>query len=368
MLGIARPDPLAWADPTCLGPAQEVPTGVSQRVPSLHPGLSVVIPAYRSPGTLGRVCEELQRHVAPLVAAFEVIFVDDGSGDGTWASIQRLAATRSWVRGLTLLRNYGQHNALLAGLRQARLPLILTIDDDLQNPPDQVPTLLAALTDDVDLVYGTPMEEPQSRWRNLASTATKRAMATALGPDVFPRPSAFRLFRRELVSAADTVNDPYISIDVLLSWATSRIIDVPVQFRARDAGRSGYTVRKLVRHALNMITGYSTRPLQWVSAFGLLIALVGFALLALVVVSYLLNGRQVAGFTFLAAALCLFSGVQLLSLGGVGEYIGRMHFRTMGKPPYVVRAMTRPAAATDQPAGREWPATETRQDSVGAER
>lgn len=310
--------------------------------PSIRPGLSVVIPAYRSPGTLGSVCDELQRHVAPLVAELEVIFVDDGSGDGTWASIQELAARHPWVRGLTLLRNYGQHNALLAGLRQARLPLILTIDDDLQNPPDQVPVLLAALTDEIDLVYGTPTEERQSWWRNLASTATKRTMATALGPDVYPRPSAFRLFRRELVSAADTVSDPYISIDVLLSWATSRITDVPVRFRERAAGQSGYTLKKLVRHALNMITGYSTRPLRWVSAFGLLIAVLGFALLAFVMVSYVMNGRQVAGFTFLAAALSLFSGVQLLSLGVVGEYIGRMHFRTMGKPPYVVRAMTKP--------------------------
>lgn len=343
---------------------------MSQPGPSIRPGLSVVIPAYRSPGTLGRVCDELQLHVAPLVSELEVIFVDDGSGDGTWASIQELAARHPWVRGLTLLRNYGQHNALLAGLRQARLPLILTIDDDLQNPPDQVPTLLAALTDDVDLVYGTPTEERQSWWRNLASTATKRTMATALGPDVYPRPSAFRLFRRELVSAADTVSDPYISVDVLLSWATSRITDVPVRFREREAGQSGYTLKKLVRHALNMITGYSTRPLRWVSAFGLLIAVLGFALLAFVMLSYVMNGRHVAGFTFLAAALSLFSGVQLLSLGVVGEYIGRMHFRTMGKPPYVVRAMTKPTTgpgAGPDPGGPAQAATDPGQ-SVGANR
>lgn len=304
------------------------------------------------------------------MAELEVILVDDGSGDGTWASIQQLAAGRPWVRGLTLLRNYGQHNALLAGLRQARLPLVLTIDDDLQNPPDQVAALLAALTDELDLVYGTPMEEPQSRWRNTASTVTKQAMATALGPDVYPRPSAFRLFRRELVSAADTVSDPYISVDVLLSWATSRITDVPVRFREREAGQSGYTLKKLVRHALNMITGYSTRPLRWVSAFGLLIAVLGFALLAFVMLSYLMNGRHVAGFTFLAAALSLFSGVQLLSLGVVGEYIGRMHFRTMGKPPYVVRATTKPTTgpgAGSDPGGPAQAAADPG-PSVGANR
>jgi undecaprenyl-phosphate 4-deoxy-4-formamido-L-arabinose transferase len=124
---------------------------------------------------------------------------------------------------------------------------------------------------------------------------------------------------------------------------------VAVEFRPRTQGQSGYTLKKLVRHALNMITGYSTRPLRWVSGFGLMIALFGFGLLAFVMVSYLINGRQVAGFTFLAAAISLFSGVQLLSLGMVGEYIGRMHFRSMGKPPYVIRAATSRESTTGSP-------------------
>ncbi len=314
-----------------------------------HPGMTAVIPAYRSPGTLRSVCVELQTHVAPQVDRLEVVFVDDGSGDDTWATIQSLASEFDWVRGITLLRNYGQHNALLAGLREARLPLVLTIDDDLQNPPDQVHLLLGALTDDLDLVYGRPIAEPQGPLRNLASRATKRSMAAALGPDVYPRSSAFRVFRRELVSASSAVQDPYISVDVLLSWATNRITDVPVEFRERADGRSGYTFRRLVRHAVNMITGYSTRPLRWVSGIGMLSALFGFGLLAFVVGSYLVRGTAVAGFTFIAAAVSLFSGVQLLSLGVVGEYIGRMHFRSMGKPPYVVRATTDPASRTGSP-------------------
>jgi glycosyltransferase involved in cell wall biosynthesis len=300
---------------------------VTEPTPAKHPGLSVVIPAFRSPGTLRQVCLELDRHVAALVDELEVIFVDDGSGDETWATIQSLAAEFPWVRGLTLLRNFGQHNALLAGWRQARLPLVLTIDDDLQNPPDQVHLLLDAMSDTVDLVYGRPVAERQSWLRTL-------------GPDVYPRSSAFRLFRRHLIEASASVQDPYISIDVLLSWATSRINDVPVEFRPRTHGRSGYTLGKLVRHALNMATGYSTRPLRWVSAFGFMVALFGFVLLTFVMVSYFVVGRQVAGFTFLASALSLFSGVQLLSLGVLGEYVGRIHFRSMGKPPYVIRETT----------------------------
>ena len=115
---------------------------------------------------------------------------------------------------------------------------------------------------------------------------------------------------------------------------------MPVEFQQRVAGRSGYSISRLIRHALTMITGYSTRPLRWVSAMGLLISLFGFLLLLYVLGSYLTYGRQVEGFTFVAAAVSLFSGVQLLSLGVVGEYIGRIHLRSMGRPAYLVRATT----------------------------
>lgn len=312
-------------------------------------GISVVVPAYRSPGTLERLCDEVELHVAPLVDTIEIIFVDDGSGDGTWAEIERLSADRPHVHGITLLRNYGQHNALLAGLRAARLPLILTIDDDLQNPPRVVAQLFDKLTDEIDLVYGRPVQEPQSGLRNVASKLAKRLMSSALGPDVYPHPSAFRLFRRELVGAADSVRDPTISVDVLLSWATHQITDVTVDFDQRSSGASGYTLRRLVRHAVNMITGYSTRPLRWMSAFGLLCAALGFVMLVWVLVRYFLGDIGVAGFAFLAAAITLFSGVQLLSLGVLGEYIGRMHFRSMGKPPYAIRGATaRTSEAPDQ--------------------
>jgi undecaprenyl-phosphate 4-deoxy-4-formamido-L-arabinose transferase len=300
-------------------------------------GISVVVPAYRTPGTLPALCEQLLEHVEPLTEELELVVVDDGSPDDTWRSIQEIVARHQWVRGIRLLRNYGQHNALLAGMRAARLPLILTMDDDLQNPPGEVHQLVEALTDDVDLVYGTPIEEPQSIGRNAASILTKRTMARLLGPDVYPKSSAFRLFRRELLGGAEEVHDPFLSIDVLLSWSTTRVTSVDVHFARRTEGRSGYSFRKLVRHAFNMITGYSTRPLRIVSVLGFLFATFGFGLLAFVLLRYVFGSTDVAGFTFIAAAISMFSGVQLLSLGVVGEYLARMHFRSMGRPPYVVR-------------------------------
>ncbi|WP_423979366.1 glycosyltransferase family 2 protein, partial [Ilumatobacter sp.] len=269
--------------------------GISASMISRQLGLSVVIPAYGSSSTLRDLCGQLLDEVGPRVNAIEIIIVDDGSGDGTWDSIRALAAEHVEVRGVQLLRNYGQHNALLAGLRLARFDLVLTIDDDLQHPPREVARLLDALTADLDLVYGRPTQERQGAMRNLASKVSKRMMAIGLGPEVHPRSGAFRLFRRDLVAAADDVHDPSISIDVLLSWATNRIDDVEVTYDERAGGRSGYTARTLLRHAANMITGYSTRPLRWVSAFGFLCAMFGFALLGYILVRYLIDGSEVAG-------------------------------------------------------------------------
>ncbi len=307
--------------------------GVAERLS----GISVVIPCYRTPGTLDRVCEQLLQHVAPLADDLELVLVDDGSPDDTWDRIVEVVDAHDWVRGLRLSRNYGQHNALLAGMRAASHPVILTMDDDLQNPPSEVPRLLAALTPDIDLVYGTPVAETQTAMRNFASVGTKRLMSALLGPEVNAKLSAFRVFRRRLLVGNGLTNDPYVSIDVLLSWATTRVAVVEVEFQRRDAGTSGYTITKLIRHAFNMVTGYSTRPLRAVSALGFAISAFGFLLLIYVLARFVIEPTDVEGFTFLATAISLFSGVQLLSLGVVGEYLARMHFRTMGRPAYAVR-------------------------------
>lgn len=300
-------------------------------------GITVVIPCYRTPGTLDLVCSELLRHVAPLADEFELILVDDGSPDDTWERIVKVVDAHNWVRGIRLARNYGQHNALLAGLRAASHSVVVTMDDDLQNPPIEVPRLIAALDDDTDLVYGTPKAETQTAFRNLASVGTKRLMSKLLGPEVNPKMSAFRVFRRRLLPSTQITNDPYVSIDVLLGWATTNVAVIQVEFDRRKSGTSGYSMGKLIRHTLNMVTGYSIRPLRLVSGLGFAISTFGFALLLYTLTRYAIEPSDVEGFTFLATGLTLFSGVQLLSLGVVGEYLARIHFRTMGRPAYAVR-------------------------------
>lgn len=300
------------------------------------PSLSVVVPCYRSPSTLSELVTLVGSAVGGRAESLEFVFVDDGSPDDTWARLQTLLGVHSGVRLVRLSRNYGQHNALLAGIRAASGELVLTMDDDMQNPPDQVPLLLDSMTDDVDLVYGSPVEERQTGFRNLASRGTKRLMRIGMGDAVNPRHSAFRLFRRRLIGAADAVHDPFANIDVLLSWATVRQVVVPVRFDVRREGRSGYDFRKLVRHAMNLITGFGVLPLRLVAWLGFALAVIGFILTGFVVGRFLFFGSDVQGFTFLAAVINFFAGAQLLGLGIVGEYLGRIHFRSMGRPNYLV--------------------------------
>lgn len=297
--------------------------------------ISVVVPAYESPGTLAAICRDLTNEL-PRGDDLEIIIVDDGSGDDTWPEIQRLARSIPEVVGIALQRNFGQHNALFAGMRLATKPIIVTMDDDGQHVVSDVRRLVDKLDDGYDLVYGHAERETRGMFRDISSRVTKSSMRIALGPEVYPRASAFRAFRRELLSAGDGVLDPYSSVDVVLGWATTRVVDVPVTQRPRTGGVSGYNLQKLIRHALNMVTGYSVRPLRWVSVTGLLCAGVGFLLLVFILIRFVLYGSDVQGFTFLAAGVTLFSGVQLLSLGVIGEYIGRMHFRLMGRPQYLV--------------------------------
>jgi len=302
----------------------------------LTPGLSVVIPVYNSEPILTDLIRFLQDELDKDGALFEVILVNDASVDGSWGVIRTLADQFPWVHGINLLRNFGQHNALLCGIRAACFDRIVTMDDDLQNPPDQIPKLLAKLDGGYDVVYGTPIEGRHGVWRNLASAVTKLALRSAMDARTARHVSAFRAFRTELRRAFADYRSPSVSIDVLLAWGTNRFASVPVRHEPRKAGRSNYTFRKLLAHAANMMTGYSTLPLQLASIVGFFFTFFGMVVLGYVLLTYLIHGRAVPGFAFLASLIVIFSGAQMFALGIIGEYLARMHFRTMERPAYVV--------------------------------
>ena len=328
----------AW--PQRRGHAQEPARNDPERY-SVPPSLSVVIPCYRSRATLPELHARLIAALEPLGGPLEIVLVEDCGGDDTWEVIQDLARRDPQVRGIKLARNYGQHNALLCGIRAARHEVIITIDDDLQNPPEEIPKLLARLAEGHDVVYGSPAKETHGFFRDMASRITKLALQGAMGVESASKVSAFRAFRARLREAFADYRSPSVNLDVLLTWGSTRFASVAVRQDDRTVGDSGYTLRKLINHAINMMTGFSVLPLQIASVLGITFGAFGLLILAYVLVRYLISGSAVPGFTFLASIITIFSGVQLFALGVFGEYLARMHFRSMERPPYTTQHDTR---------------------------
>ena len=302
-----------------------------------RPSISVVIPTYNSELSLPELVGRLQPVLETIASDYELIMVDDGSRDGTWGVIEELVRDHDWVKGVHLMRNYGQHNALICGIRLARHEVTVTMDDDLQHPPEEIPKLLDRLGTGTDVVYGTPSQEQHGLWRDLATQVTKFALQSSMGAPIARKAGAFRVFRTQLRDAFAGYDGPYVSIDVLLTWGTTHFDAVEVRHEPRSLGVSNYTLRKLVVHALNMLTGFSTWPLQLASMIGFVFTLIGTVALLYVVIHYLVVGGVVPGFSFLASMIAIFSGAQLFALGIIGEYLARMHARSMQHPTYTVR-------------------------------
>jgi undecaprenyl-phosphate 4-deoxy-4-formamido-L-arabinose transferase len=302
--------------------------------------LSVVVPVYNSAPILPSLVLRLEPVLRSLSQQFELVLVDDDSSDESWSTVQGLAQANDWLRGIHLMRNCGQHNALLCGIRAARHSIVVTIDDDLQNPPEELDKLLALLDQGFDVVYGTPQLEQHGFWRNVASRVTKLALQSTMGAETARKVSAFRAFRTDLRRAFADYKSQFVSIDVLLTWATTRFASVPVRHDPRRVGKSNYTFRKLIVHAVNMLTGFSVFPLQIASITGFALTAFGLVLLVYVIGRLLWLGTSIPGFPFLASVISIFSGAQLFALGIMGEYLARIHFRTMDRPPYAVGAST----------------------------
>jgi undecaprenyl-phosphate 4-deoxy-4-formamido-L-arabinose transferase len=229
--------------------------------------------------------------------------------------------------------------------------VIVTLDDDLQNPPEEIPQLLERLAvGDADVVYGVPQERRHSWSRNWGSRLIRGVLRLLVGREVARWVSSFRAFRTALRDGFASFDAPFVAIDVLLSWSTTRFAAVPVRHEPRRVGRSQYTLRRLLRFAIDMLTGFSTLPLRLASLFGFAITLFGVLVLGSVLLRYWLQGCEVAGFPFLASIIAIFSGTQMFALGVMGEYLARIFSRSMGRPGYLVRRTTAAEAAEHRAA------------------
>jgi undecaprenyl-phosphate 4-deoxy-4-formamido-L-arabinose transferase len=311
----------------------------------------VVIPVYNGALSIRHLVEALHETLPTLTDQYEIILVEDDGRDNSWEVIQGIVRDYpSTVRAFKMMRNYGQHSALLCGIRAVQSEVIITMDDDLQHPPEEIHKLLDKLHHGYDVVYGKPQAQQHTFLRNLASQVTKLALQNAMGADTASSISAFRAFRTRVRDGFVHFNGPSVNLDVLLTWGTTRFAAVPVRHEPRRLGVSNYTLRKLITHSFNMITGFSTLPLKIASLLGFVLTLFGIIILLYVMGRYLIEGGTLfPGFPFLASIIAIFSGAQMFTIGIIGEYLARMYFRTMDKPSYVVRYDTREAEALPQP-------------------
>ncbi len=298
--------------------------------------LSIIIPHYKS-----NSINELISDILDKIKDFsntEIIVVDDGGKSSNASYFKKICQENNGIKYIELAKNFGQHNAIMAGIQYAKNDYVVTLDDDFQNPPSEIKKLIEYLRENnLDLVYGSPVKINQTIFRSIISKSIRLFLNKVLRIKHVNEISSFRVFKREILTKS-LVNISEISIDSLLNWATDHIGYVKVHHNPRRAGSSNYNFQKLVSFALNTIISYSVKPLKIATYFGILIFGIGSALLIFIIGKYLLYGINVPGFTTTASLIILFSGTQLIILGVIGEYLARMHLNIMNKPAFVVRS------------------------------
>lgn len=300
--------------------------------------ISVVIPVYGSASILPSLVRRLEsalQKIAP--SAFEVILVHDCGPDNAWEVILELSAVRPWLRGLDLGANAGQHNAIMAGLGCAQGQYIVTMDDDLQHAPEDIHRIVNALEAGSDLCYAQFESRHHAAWKLLGSKFNDVVAQCLLKKPEGLYLSPFRGIRQSLLHTVLRYDGPFVYVDGLLLQSTKRIATVNAQHHARSDGLSGYSLRKSVSLWLQMATSFSVVPLRLVSLAGLLASAIGFLLAAVVLVEKLMTPAMAIGWPSLMITVLIFSGVQLLALGAIGEYVGRVLLTLNRRPQYVVR-------------------------------
>jgi len=298
--------------------------------------VSVVIPVFNEELVLHEFYPRLKKEAENWDKSYELLFVDDGSTDNSFELICKWKKVDSNIRVIKFTRNFGQQAAVLAGFRQSRGDIVVQIDSDLQNPPEEIKRLLGAFTDEVDLVVTVPRKRRDSSLRVLGSKVLHSLAQALFGSRFKLNLSSFRAMRRSVIEKIDQCQDRSRYMAVLMSWMAVPTVHVEVDHHLRKTGQTKYGILPLLRLTWDLITGYSNFPLRLVTYLGLLGAGLGFAIMMFLLYQRLVAGILIEGFVVLSAVFSFFAGVQLLSIGFLGEYLGRVHLQIQNRPDYIV--------------------------------
>jgi polyisoprenyl-phosphate glycosyltransferase len=297
---------------------------------------SVVVPVFNAEATLPGLVERLKTVFQDIERTYELILIDDESSDNSWEVLKRLKAKEpATLKIIKLGRNFGQHNAIMCGFHFCRGEYVITLDDDLQNPPEEIPKLIEKMNEGYAVVYGIYGKKAHSPIKNFGSRMIGWYYRHVF--NMSNRISAFRLISIEIVRQIMNYDKNFTYIDGLISWNTSSIAEVTVQHSARTEGRSGYNVSKILKLSFNMLTNFSAFPIRIVSCLGVIFSAYGFGLGIYFFIKNFVTNIPVTGYASLMVAITIFSGVQLLTIGVIGEYIARVHMNINKKPQYVIK-------------------------------
>ncbi|WPL17714.1 Undecaprenyl-phosphate 4-deoxy-4-formamido-L-arabinose transferase [Thiorhodovibrio winogradskyi] len=306
-----------------------------------HDGLldySVVVPVYRSEKILPELHRRLTEVMRQLDSTYEIIFVDDCGPDRAWSVLEQLARDDVRVVAIQLMRNSGQSNATLCGLAHTRGERVLTLDDDLQHPPEEIPRLIEALLPNVDVVMGVPKEKRHHWFRRLGSSLMHEVNCYLLGKDPHLRFTSLRLMRRAVVDGLLKLRTLSPALGPMINSVTHRIVNTTVEHASRLEGRSGYTFRRLLSQTMSNLIGYSMLPLRLLALMGALGIVLSAIFAAILIVRYLTGGINVPGWTTIALLLVLISGFNFFAFAIIGEYVLRILQRVNATPQYFVRS------------------------------
>jgi undecaprenyl-phosphate 4-deoxy-4-formamido-L-arabinose transferase len=307
------------------------------------PAISVIIPVFNEAANLPHLHRRLVatlerlRRAAPTRNTYEVIYVDDGSSDRSLALLASYARGGSGIRVVELLRNFGQHMAVFAGMDHARGEVIVTLDADLQNPPEEIPKLVAKIRQGYDVAAGWRQSRQDFWWRKMFSRMTNGIISRATGVMLHDYGCMLRAYSRPVMEAMRSGRETVTFIPALANSYAKRIAEVKVAHAERTGGDSKYSFRKLIRLYFDLMTGFTLLPIQLIGLAGALIGLTGFGFGVFLMIRRYFVGAEVEGVFTLFAILFAFVGIEILAVALIGEYVGRIYANVNGRPAYRVR-------------------------------
>lgn len=298
--------------------------------------ISVVVPVFNEEPSLGQLYEDLSAALKGMGKSYEIIFVDDGSRDGSLLALEGFRKADRDVRIISFCRNFGQHAAVMAGFKTARGEIVVTLDADLQNPPAEIPKLVKKIEEGYDVAAGRRQNRRDTLSRKLSSGIMNVIISKLTGVRLRDYGCMLRAYRRSVIDHLLEYGEKSVYIPAFASWLTSNVIEVPVSHNPRKHGKSKYGLLKFLRQAFDLVTAYTLFPIQMMSIAGAVFSIIGF-LLACYLMSFRLFFGTPSALTTFISALLFFSGAVILSIGIVSEYLVRIYIEARKMPLYIIK-------------------------------